>query len=96
MQNSKIPKPSDDGVPFSSLQNYKLTTSASHWRWKTLRSQIRQIMYEQRRNLQYARQFIGKTLAEGGAPVDVLAMNDVKDLSPYSAVVAGSAIRSSK
>lgn len=41
-------------------------------------------------------QAIGKTLAERGAPVDVLAMNDVQDLTPYSAVVAGSAIRKSK
>ncbi len=35
---------------------------------------------------------IGKTLAEGGASVDVLPMNDVQDLAPYRAVVAGSAI----
>jgi menaquinone-dependent protoporphyrinogen oxidase len=35
---------------------------------------------------------IGKTLAEGGAQVDVLPMKDVKDLTPYRAVVAGSAI----
>jgi menaquinone-dependent protoporphyrinogen oxidase len=39
---------------------------------------------------------IGKTLAEGGRQVDVIPMNDVKDLSPYGAVVAGSAIRGSK
>ena len=36
---------------------------------------------------------IGKTLAEGGTLVDVLPMNAVKDLAPYRAVVAGSAIR---
>jgi menaquinone-dependent protoporphyrinogen oxidase len=36
---------------------------------------------------------IGKTLAEGGAQVDVLPMQDIKDLAPYRAVVAGSAIR---
>ena len=35
---------------------------------------------------------IGKTLAESGAQVDVLAMRDVKDLSAYDAVVAGSGI----
>ena len=35
---------------------------------------------------------IGKTLAENGAQVDVLPMKDVSDLSPYRAVVAGSAI----
>lgn len=39
---------------------------------------------------------IGKTLSEGGLQVDVISMNDVKDLSPYQAVVAGSAIRGSK
>ncbi len=39
---------------------------------------------------------IGKTLAEAGVQVDVIPMNDVKDLSPYQAVVAGSAIRGSK
>ena len=39
---------------------------------------------------------IGKTLSEGGAQVDVIPMNDVKDLSTYQAVVAGSAIRGSK
>jgi len=39
---------------------------------------------------------IGKTIAESGAPVDVLPMQDVKDLPPYHAVVAGSAIRASK
>lgn len=36
---------------------------------------------------------IGKTLAEGGASVDVLPMQAVTDLLPYQAVVAGSAIR---
>lgn len=36
---------------------------------------------------------IGKTLKEGGAEVDVRRMEDVTDLTPYSAVVAGSAIR---
>ncbi len=35
---------------------------------------------------------IGKTLSESGAQVDVLPMKDVSDLSPYQAVVAGSAI----
>lgn len=39
---------------------------------------------------------IGKTLSKGGAQVDVIPMNEVKDLSPYRAVVAGSAIRGSK
>ena len=36
---------------------------------------------------------IGKTLAESGVQVDVRLMKDVKDLAPYRAVVAGSAIR---
>lgn len=36
---------------------------------------------------------IAKTLAEGGAQVDVRPMAEVKDLSPYGAVVAGSAIQ---
>lgn len=35
---------------------------------------------------------IGKTLVEDGVEVDVLPMRNVKDLSPYRAVVAGSAI----
>ncbi|MBN1146864.1 MAG: flavodoxin domain-containing protein [Anaerolineales bacterium] len=35
---------------------------------------------------------IGKTLSERGAQVDVLPMKEVKDLSAYQAVVAGSAI----
>jgi menaquinone-dependent protoporphyrinogen oxidase len=35
---------------------------------------------------------IGKTLVENGAQVDVLPMRDVKDLSAYDAVVAGSGI----
>ena len=35
---------------------------------------------------------IGKSLAESGAQVDVFPMREVKDLSPYQAVVAGSAI----
>src|SRR3972149_5112821 len=35
---------------------------------------------------------IGKTLAEGGASVDVRPMNQITDLSPYQAVVLGSAI----
>lgn len=39
---------------------------------------------------------IGKTLAEGGALVDVRPMQDVKDLTPYWAVVAGSAIQNHK
>ncbi len=36
---------------------------------------------------------IGKTLTEKGARVDVLRMQDVNDLAPYTAVVAGSAIQ---
>ncbi|HML24554.1 MAG TPA: flavodoxin domain-containing protein [Aggregatilinea sp.] len=36
---------------------------------------------------------IGKVLAESGAQVDVRPMQDVKDLTPYRAVVAGSAIQ---
>ena len=36
---------------------------------------------------------IGKTLVENGAQVDVLPMKDVRDLTPYRAVVSGSAIR---
>lgn len=39
---------------------------------------------------------IGKTLSGGDAQVDVIPMNEVKDLSPYQAVVAGSAIRASR
>jgi len=39
---------------------------------------------------------IGKTLSQGGTQVEVLPMQDVKDLSMYGAVVAGSAMRSSK
>lgn len=35
---------------------------------------------------------IGQTLAEQGVSVDVLPMKEVKDLSTYQAVVAGSAI----
>ena len=41
-------------------------------------------------------QAIGKSLSEGGAKVDVLPMKNVKDLSPYQAVVAGSAIHGQK
>ena len=36
---------------------------------------------------------IGKTLADNGAEVEVRRMEEVTDLTPYSAVVAGSAIR---
>jgi menaquinone-dependent protoporphyrinogen oxidase len=39
---------------------------------------------------------IGKTLAESGALVDVRPMKDVTDLTPYQAVVAGSAIQSAQ
>ena len=39
---------------------------------------------------------IGKTLSQHGTQVEVLPMQDVKDLSMYGAVVAGSAMRSSK
>lgn len=39
---------------------------------------------------------IGKTLADDGMQVDVLPMQDVKSLSAYHAVIAGSAIRGSK
>ncbi len=39
---------------------------------------------------------IGKKLAAGGVKVDVMKMDEVTDLSQYSAVVAGSAIRGSK
>ena len=37
---------------------------------------------------------IGKTLMDTGAPVEVRRMEEVTDLTPYSAVVAGSAVRS--
>src|SRR4030042_1795770 len=36
---------------------------------------------------------IGKTLFNGGLQVDIRPMNDVKDITPYQAVVAGSAIQ---
>jgi menaquinone-dependent protoporphyrinogen oxidase len=36
---------------------------------------------------------IGKTLTDNGAEVEVRRMEEVTDLSPYSAVIAGSAIR---
>jgi len=39
---------------------------------------------------------IGQTLVESGVQVDVLPMQDIKDLAPYQAVVAGSAIRGGK
>jgi menaquinone-dependent protoporphyrinogen oxidase len=39
---------------------------------------------------------IGRSLAEGGARVDVRPMQEVSDLPPYRAVVAGSAIRGAK
>jgi menaquinone-dependent protoporphyrinogen oxidase len=39
---------------------------------------------------------IGKTLAEGGARVEVRPMSEIHDLTPYRAVVAGSAIRGGK
>jgi len=39
---------------------------------------------------------IGKTLTERGVQMDVIPMNEVKDLSPYRAVVVGSAIRAAK
>ena len=39
---------------------------------------------------------IGKSLAEGGAQVDVLPMSAVNELAPYQAVVAGSAIHSNR
>jgi menaquinone-dependent protoporphyrinogen oxidase len=39
---------------------------------------------------------ICKTLTESGAQVDVIPMQEVKDLSCYQAVIAGSAIRKSK
>ena len=39
---------------------------------------------------------IGSALSEAGALVDVLPMRDVKDLSAYRAVVAGSAIQDKK
>jgi menaquinone-dependent protoporphyrinogen oxidase len=36
---------------------------------------------------------IGRSLAEGGCQVEVRPMKDVQDLTPYQAVVAGSAIQ---
>ena len=39
---------------------------------------------------------IGKVLTEGGNQVDVLPVQEVKDLTKYHAVVAGSAIRGAK
>jgi menaquinone-dependent protoporphyrinogen oxidase len=39
---------------------------------------------------------IGRTLAEGGAEVEVRPMTEVEDLAPYQAVVAGSAIQGNR
>jgi len=39
---------------------------------------------------------IGKTLVESGLQVDVRPMKEIQDLSPYRAVVAGSAIHGGK
>ena len=39
---------------------------------------------------------IGKILIDSRVQVDVMSMNDVKDLSSYQAVVAGSAIHKSR
>ena len=39
---------------------------------------------------------IGKSLAEAGAQVDLLPMKNVRDLTPYRAVVAGSAVHGQK
>ena len=39
---------------------------------------------------------IGKSVAKGGALVDVLPMQAVKELAPYQAVVAGSAIHNQR
>ncbi len=39
---------------------------------------------------------IGTTLAESGVQVEVLPMQDVTDLTPYRAVVAGSAIQAAQ
>jgi menaquinone-dependent protoporphyrinogen oxidase len=39
---------------------------------------------------------IGKTPMKSGAQVDVRSMKDAKDLTPYRAVVGGSAIRGGK
>lgn len=38
-------------------------------------------------------EFVGETLTEAGCLVDVRPMTEVDDLSPYAAVVAGSAIQ---
>lgn len=40
--------------------------------------------------------FMGQTLTENGFSVTVAPMQDVKDLSPYIGVIAGSAIQSSQ
>jgi len=36
---------------------------------------------------------VGKILEDHGAEVDVVSMQEVKELAPYQAVVAGSAIQ---
>lgn len=41
-------------------------------------------------------EFIGKTLSDLGESVDVLPMQEIKDLSHYKAVIAGSAIQAGK
>lgn len=39
---------------------------------------------------------IGEALAGGGATIEVMPMSDVNDLTPYTAVVAGSGIQGAK
>lgn len=41
-------------------------------------------------------EFIGKTLNDNGKAADVLPMSEIKDLSPYKSVIAGSAIQAGK
>ena len=41
-------------------------------------------------------QAIGTNLREGGVPVDVKPMQEIKELAPYQAVIAGSAIRGAR
>jgi menaquinone-dependent protoporphyrinogen oxidase len=41
-------------------------------------------------------EFIGKTLTDLGESIDVLPMNEINNLSDYSAVIVGSAIQSGK
>lgn len=82
------------GLDLSGAEPYQPDLNENHFGEKTMSKKILVAYASQAGSTAGVAEMIGKTLAEGGAQVDVLPVSQVADLSRYGAVVVGSPIQS--